>query len=314
MKRNYDLNGLALKHGFNTKEMEKVCRISDIIEDISAVKFLSDRLSLYGGTAFTFIYSPEILRLSVDIDFNYRHIDTVDWGDTRKEIDQKIKNLLDKQGYHKTNITINASYPLTRFTIKYENTLSLEDQFKIEIGYMRRTPILKNDVLTDFKHIGTQETFKTTTPIKEELFANKWCALLYRKTPRDLFDTYRITQTEFDRNIFRKCAIIDSLTRGKPKLYTIDPNSIRNIRIDTSLTNLLQTQKLQKINFAEITTHVTEFTKTQIMNLTQNETTAIDQFIDQKTFNPALIDETEVFNEKINQYPPALWKLENPTS
>jgi hypothetical protein len=50
------------------------------------------------------------------------------------------------------------------------------------------------------------------------------------------------------------------------------------------------------------------------MNLTQNETTAIDQFIDQKTFNPALIDETEVFNEKINQYPPALWKLENPTS
>jgi hypothetical protein len=179
---------------------------------------------------------------------------------------------------------------------------------------MRRTPILKNDVIADFKHIGTQETFKTTTPIKEELFANKWCALLYRKTPRDLFDTYRITQTEFDRNIFRKCAIIDSLTRGKPKLYTIDPNSIRNIRIDTSLTNLLQTQKLQKINFAEITTHVTEFTKTQIMNLTQNETTAIDQFIDQKTFNPALIDETEVFNEKINQYPPALWKLENPTS
>jgi predicted nucleotidyltransferase component of viral defense system len=88
------------------------------------VKFLSDRLSLYGGTAFTFIYSPEILRLSIDLDFNYRNIDPTDWGDTRKEIDQKIKTLLDKQGYRKTNITINASYPLTRFTIKYVNTLT----------------------------------------------------------------------------------------------------------------------------------------------------------------------------------------------
>lgn len=278
------------------------------------MKFLSDRLSLYGGTAFTFIYSQEIMRLSVDIDFNYRHIDTADWGDTRKEIDQKIKTLLNKQGYNKTNITINASYPLTRFTIKYVNTLGLEDQFKIEIGYMRRTPILKNDVLSDFRHIGTQETFKATTPIKEELFANKWCTLLYRKTPRDLFDTHRITQIEFDRNIFRKCAIIDSLTRGKPKLYTIDPDSIRNIRIDSSLTNLLQTQKPLKINFAEITTQVTEFTQTQITNLTQNEITAIDEFVDQKTFNPALIDKTGIFHEKINQYPAVLWKLKNPTS
>jgi predicted nucleotidyltransferase component of viral defense system len=230
LKREYDFEALAQKYGFNIREIEKVCQISDLLEDISAVKFLSDRLSVYGGTALTFIYSPEILRLSIDIDLNYRHLNAKDWGEVRNEIDKKLKNLLYRQGYDKSNIAINSSYLLARFTIKYMNTLGSEDSFKIEIGYIRRTPILKNDNLADFKHIGTQETFKIKTPIKEELFANKWCALLYRKTPRDLFDTYQITKMEFDHEVFRKCAIIDSLTRKKPKLYKINPEVISEIQ------------------------------------------------------------------------------------
>ena len=186
MKRKYDVQALARQYGFGIKETEKVCRISDLLEDIAAVEFLKDRLSLYGGTALTFIYSPEILRLSIDLDFNYRHIDTADWGAVRKEIDQKLKDIIYRQEYHKTDVSINASYPLTRFTIRYVNAVGSEDYFKIEIGYLRRTPILKTDTLADFKHIGTKETFKTKTPIKEELFANKWSTLCYRKTPRDL--------------------------------------------------------------------------------------------------------------------------------
>jgi len=310
VKRVYDFGALAQKHGFNVREIEKVCRISDLLEDISAVKLLSDHLSLYGGTALTFIYSPQILRLSVDLDLNYRHQNAKDWGEVRKEIDNKLKELLYRQRYSKSNIAINSSYPLARFTVKYRNTLGSEDNFKIEMGYMRRTPILKTDTLADFKHIGTQETFKIKTPIKEELFANKWCALLYRKTPRDLFDTYQITKMKFDGETFRKCAIIDSLTRKKPKLYEINPNAIREIPIDSSLRNLLQTEKLSEINFANITNQVIEFTKTQLANLTENEIKANNQFFDQKTFKPDLIDKTGIFHEKIKEYPAILRALQ----
>jgi predicted nucleotidyltransferase component of viral defense system len=80
MKRKYDFHALALRYGFNDKDVEKACRISDLLEDISAVKFLSDRLSLYGGTALTFIHFQEMLRLSIDLDLNYRHLNTTDWG------------------------------------------------------------------------------------------------------------------------------------------------------------------------------------------------------------------------------------------
>lgn len=310
MKRMYDLGALAQKYGFNVREIEKVCRISDLLEDISAVKLLSDHLSLYGGTALTFIYSPEILRLSIDLDLNYRHLNAKDWGEVRSEIDNRIKDILYRQEYTKSNIAINSSYPLARFTVKYTNTLGNQDSFKIEIGYMRRTPILKTDTLADFKHIGTQETFKIKTPTKEELFANKWCVLLYRKTPRDLFDTHQIIQMKFDRTVFRKCAIIDSLTRKKPKLYEINPDAIREISIDSSLRNLLQTEKLSELNFANITNQVIEFTQTQLANLTKNEIEAIDQFFDHKTFRPDLIDKTGIFHPKIKEYPAILHALQ----
>jgi predicted nucleotidyltransferase component of viral defense system len=310
MKREYDFHALALRYSFNTKDMEKACRISDMLEDISAVKFLSERLSLYGGTALTFIHSKEIPRLSIDVDLNYRHKGNVDWGQVREEIDTRLKDLLYRQGYNKANIAINASYPLTRFTVKYLNADNSEDQFKIEIGYMRRTPILKTDAQAKFKHIGTQETFKATTPLREELFANKWCAMLYRKTARDVFDMYRIADMKFDPDTFRKCAIIDSLTRKLPKLYEINPEMINEIPLDSSLRNLLQTERLPELDFTEIAQRVIKFTNAQLQKLTNNEKNMIDQFWDKKIFAPELINPEGIFHTKIAEYPAVLWTLE----
>lgn len=306
MKRKYDFDALSLQNGFSVKEIEKVCRISDLLEDISAVRYLSDRLSLYGGTALTFIHSPEIMRLSIDLDFNYRHIDNADWGDIREEIDKRLKDLFYRQEYKETDIAINASYPLTRFTIRYVNSQGSEDNFKIEIGYLRRTPILKADTLADFRHIGIRETFKTTTPMKEELFANKWCTLLYRTMPRDLFDIYQITNMEFDHDIFHKCAIIDSLTHEKPKIHKISPELIRQIPIDSSLRNLLQTEKLSHYDFAKIAKEVAKFTKIQLSSIKKNEIKAVDEFYDNKIFSPNTIDNTGLFNEQIAEYPAVL--------
>jgi len=310
MKREYDFHALALRYGFNTKDIEKACRISDMLEDISAVKFLSERLSLYGGTALTFIHSKEILRLSIDVDLNYRHKDNVDWGQIREEIDTRLKDLLYRQGYNKASIAINASYPLTRFTVRYLSASSSEDHFKIEIGYMRRTPILKTDAQAEFKHIGTQETFKATTPTKEELFANKWCAMLYRKTARDVFDMYRIADMEFDPDTFRKCAIIDSLTRELPKLYEINPETIKEIPLDSTLRNLLQTERLPEFDFNKISQRVTQFTNAQLNKLTSNEKNMIDQFWGKRIFAPELINPKGIFHTKIAEYPAVLWTLE----
>jgi hypothetical protein len=230
----------------------------------------------------------------------------------RKEIDQKIKDLLYRQGYNKSDIAISPSYPMARLTVQYTNTMQTKDNFKIEIGYLRRYPILKTDSIAEFRHLGTQESFSVKSPIKEELFANKWCTLLYRRTSRDLFDVYQITKVGFDRTVFRKCAIIDSLMRGKPKLYEINiGETISKIRADSSLKNLLQTEKYSKFNFNEMTEQTAKFSKSIMTNLAENEMKAIDQFFELRTFEPNLIDKKGIFHEKIKDHPAILWTLAN---
>ena len=196
--------------------------------------------------------------------------------------------------------------------MQYTNNLGLKDNFTIEIGYMRRYPILKTDTTAAFKHIGTQENFPVRTPTKEELFANKLCVLLYRKTSRDLFDVYQITKMKMDLTVFRKCAIVDSLMRGNPKLYEINiEKTINEIPIDSSLKNLLQTEKLSKFDFTQMTKQTIKFSKSVIAMLTQNEIRAIDKFFKFKTFEPDLIDKKRLFHEKIREHPAILWALTN---
>ncbi|MFO7991762.1 MAG: nucleotidyl transferase AbiEii/AbiGii toxin family protein [Thermoplasmata archaeon] len=328
MKRNYNFVTLAKEYGFEPSMVEKVCRISDILEDISAVRFLRDRLSLYGGTAFTFIYSQEstanlqgtheasssvstgIQRLSIDIDLNYRHLDQKDWGEVRRVIDERIKTLLYRRGYEESAISINPSYPLARIIVGYVNHEGLKDSYNIEIGYMRRYPVLRNDSLADFRHIGTGETFPIKTPIKEELFSNKWCTLLYRGTPRDLFDVFQITKMDIDPIVFRKCAVIDSLMRGEPKLHEIDLNEvIDDISIDSSLRNLLCVDLSSTLNIKHMLEKSKEFSRSIISSLEEEEVDVINRFYEHREFEPERLDKEGILNPKTAEHPSILWAM-----
>jgi predicted nucleotidyltransferase component of viral defense system len=194
---------------------------------------------------------------------------------------------------------------LARITVKYTNSFGTNDNFKLEIGYMRRIPVLKNESTEEFKHIGTQETFPIKTPIKEELFANKWCTLLYRGTPRDLFDVYQISKNKIDLETFRKCSIIDSLMRGKTKLHKINiEKTLESINLDSNLRNVLQTEQLSKLDINEMKEKVKEFSQKTMETLTQNEIKAIDRFYQLKQFEPNLIDEKGIFhpNRGVHNY------------
>ena len=309
MKRDYDFEELERKLRFDPRQIEKACRISDHLEDVSNVAFLRDRLSLYGGTALAFIHLDEILRLSIDLDFNYRHLDEEDWGAIREQIDDRIKRLLYAQGYRNEDLAVQATYPLGRITIQYENHLGQNDSFKIEIGYMRRIPILPRDSLATLRHIATGEEFQVKTPQPEELYANKWCTLLYRGSSRDLFDVYRISKKGFRQDIFRKCAVIDSLMRGQPRLYKIDVEKlVESIPVDTALRNLLLKDG-SRYDFKLMREGVKEFSQNMIRQLTDDEKSVIDRFYDEREFNPIPMDTENALNKGITDHPMIRWAL-----
>lgn len=304
----YDLEYLSRTHGFNAREMEKTCRISDVLEDVASVKFLGERLSLYGGTALNLIYFEGIPRLSVDLDFNYRHIDSKDWGEVRDEVDKRLKEIISARGYQE--FRINPSYPLCRIDVSYVNSLGTDDGFMIEVGYMRRHPILKDDGHASFNHLGKDERFEVLTPHKEELFANKFGAALYRATSRDIYDLYRISGTKFEADAFRKCAVIDSLMRGRPPLTQIDPIAvIGGVSLDTSLRNLLRHTEAENTDFSRMREEAIGFCRRVIEDLTEDEVELIETFFTKKKFKPETIDEKGIFHPMLRGHPAIRRKL-----
>ena len=290
---------------FEQRELEKVFRISDILQDIFSVEFLNKRLSLYGGTALNFIYL-DFPRISVDLDFNYRHVDVdKDWGEVREEVEKRIKKILQMRGYKDEDIRINPSYPLCRFDVYYINSQGLEDSFIIEIGYIRRYPILK-DIEASFLHLRKNEYFKVRTPVKEELFANKFCTCLCRASSRDIYDVYRISLLDFDGEIFRKCAVIESLMLSI-NLGRVDLSNILTVSLDSRLRNLLK-RKEANLNFEEIKEKVAEFARKIIGELTDKEKELIDKFYSEGEFDPDLID-GEIFNPMLKKHPAIEWSL-----
>jgi len=87
-------------------------------------------------------------RLSIDLDLNYRHSGEKEWYEERDEIDAHLKRALNDMGY--TDISIQPSYPLTRMDVHYTNLMKAHDSFKIEIGYMRRMPVMRSDIYGNF--------------------------------------------------------------------------------------------------------------------------------------------------------------------
>lgn len=187
--------------------------------------------------------------------------------------------------------------------MRYRNHFDLDDSFMVESGYMRRMPILQGDSVGMFKHVGTGEQFLTKTPNAEELYANKWCTFLYRGSSRDLFDVYMISKMSINPEAFRKCAVVDSLMRGPPKLHEIDVEEIvQSIPIDTGLRNLLPT-RATRLDFNTVKRQAAGFSKKMLRELTPDKRDAINKFYDEHSFEPDLLDIDKILNENISNHP-----------
>jgi predicted nucleotidyltransferase component of viral defense system len=286
-----------------------VCRISDVIERLSQVPFLSDHLALYGGTALNFIHLSLIQRLGVDIDFNYRHQrESQDWGEIRGNIDGYIKEILDSLGYRDMDIKIEASYPFSRFTIKYKNHIRGSDQFKIETGYMKRLPILENDAYYNFRHIGSGTRFAVKTPQKEELYGDKIVTLLDRATPRDLYDVNSILDEKRDMDVLRICTLVESLISFKRPITGQDPEKIISaIRYDQRIKSV--TKINHELSLTETGSNVSSFIKGIINDFTQDEKTCIKAFYEERQFKPQLLNK-KILNPDIQNHPGILRALQ----
>jgi predicted nucleotidyltransferase component of viral defense system len=298
--------------GFDEKTIEKIYRICDILQRISLVEYTQERLSLYGGTSLNFLHFKDIPRLSVDIDFNFRDLKTGDWEKERDRIDSILKKILSDLKYSDSDIKIQVRYPITRFDVHYTTKNAQKDSIQIEIGYMRRIPLFKNDIKSQFNHFGTDEQIELKTPTSEELFGNKFCTLLYRHkdetaiSSRDLYDVYIISKNTFDKELFETAVILDSLMRPEPRIYKKNPNKIvDNVSIDNQLLNLIRNREVPK----DLKPKSQDFIRKYISISKEKYQDIIDNFFDKHEFNPKSLKTYERLNPDISSHPSILWNL-----
>lgn len=292
---------------FINNNLEKVVRLLDVLDYIFEKSTFSNDVVLKGGTAINLIHT-NLKRLSVDIDIDYHGSLERDKAFLDKE---KISNELDEymtnEGYSVSPKSRGSVALLSRM-YQYTNSFGNIDYIKIEINFMDRIsiyPTIWNDInLFD-------KTLSIRTPLKEELYGMKICALIDRSKPRDLYDVnylfHSFSNVDIDK--LRKSIIFYLSLDG---IFNIDDASYEEIQSITQseIKKELQPvlQKDEWFNLEEATTFVINKLK-EVLQLSNNEELYLFEF-SKGNFNPSLLLD-QVFANRVVSHPMAKWKINN---
>lgn len=251
--------------------------------------------------------------MSLDLDFNFRETGNGIWWEEREKVDDILKKIFSDLGYEHDDIRIQASYPLTRFEVWYETTSGGRDSVKVEIGYQRRIPILRDDLVINWHDPFSDRSIEILTPIKEELCSNKVATLLFRYeypghfSGRDLFDVYTISHMDLDMKLFMPSLVIDSLTRPERRLDGIETDiRLKDARIEGIVEDLI----FDEISLDKISSEVNVFISTLMDVVKKQWSPLIDDLFLLHVFDPDEYTSNGILNERIREHPGILWSLE----
>lgn len=285
--------------------VEKVIRICRLLEEINNSEFLKKSLALKGGTSLNLIYN-ELPRLSIDLDFNYiGQLTREKMLEERGRITELLKRIASFQEY--TFMQQMNKYAQDRFILSYEKLNGGNETIEVEINYMLRVPLYKPVMNKAWMLFDKFEVPAVVNLSLEEICAGKFSALLFRATPRDLFDSVEIIKNieRLDYSLFRSAFIFycsiqaEEFETAKKKLY----KKISNHDIKTQLLQTLR--RGIKFNLEKAFETADPFID-ELLNLRENEQKYLKSF-SKKVFEPELLfnDNTD----RIKKHPQVEWLL-----
>ena len=305
-----DIAQLAVQTNFLRDNLEKVLRLSDVLQFIAHSPRLKDCLVLKGGTAInlTVFTMP---RLSVDIDLDFhRDCTREEMLQYRAEINAEILAYMESQGYQLNPNTKNP-HALDSWVFFYRNAGGNRDNIKIEINYSMRRHIFA----PQSRHINVSFLKATEMLTLEpmELFGTKIKALIERHTCRDLYDVYNLLRSDlmqhFDLSLLRKIVVFYLAVGGNQapgKEYNLDAiNQINFSQIRATLLPMLK--KRDGFDFETAKTEVIQFLN-NLLQFTEAEIAFIDAFLSKK-YKPEVLFSDPAIIENIHNHPMALWKI-----
>lgn len=292
--------------------LEKVLRLSEILNYLNTNPLTKEHLVLKGGTAINLMVF-NLPRLSVDIDLDFaQNLSRDDMMSTRERIREDIKIFMSTQGYA-INPQSKAYHSLDSFVFTYTNLGGMNDNIKIEINYSLRAhifePALRKMAVPG---VNANVLIKTLPPM--ELYAAKINALIGRAAARDLYDIHNMIKfglfDESELPLLRKCVVFyTAISQDNiPDEYDFKRfNAITIRKIKTDLLPVIQKGEFFELENAK--NSVAEFLK-ELLILETDERKFLDEF-KAKRYRPELLfDDTDIL-DRIREHPMALWKIRN---
>ena len=305
-----ELEKVARETSFIRDNLEKVIRLSNILEFLVSNDDLKGKVVLKGGTAINLTVF-DMPRLSVDIDLDYCINSDKDTMMTdRAVIGQEILGHMQSNGYT-LHPSSKDTHALDSWVFSYLNAGGNRDNIKIEINYMMRAHIL--EPLTRKTSVPFIEEVDVYALAPLELFGSKIKALIERAAPRDLYDVNRMIKEnifkEDQMDMLRKIVVFYLAVGGKnkpEKAYSFE--RIQNIRFPQIRSALIPVlKKTEKFDFEEAKSNVISFLTTLLI-LGDAEKKFIDSF-NQGEYKPEVLFDDHEIVERIKEHPMALWKM-----
>lgn len=297
---------LAGETGFIKETLEKVLRLAEILRFINSDRVLGGKLALKGGTAIN-LTAVELPRLSVDIDLDYAvNVSKEELSEIKISTGKRLTDYMLQDGY--SLVSTREHFALTAYVFGYINCGGNRDNIKVEINYLDRChvlPLESKRILTK----GIVGDFDVLTLHATELYASKINALLFRATPRDLYDVYAMIEhsTISDRDLLKKCLVFYSVIAGDYSILNLDFSNIERLNYHKYKTQLRPViSRTDKFDIEVAKTTVVEYLR-NLFVLTDCEIKFVEQ-MQQYVYDPSLLFDDEQVVARIANHPAAIWR------
>lgn len=300
----------AKELGFARDTLEKVYRLTEILNFINSHPLLKDNLILKGGTAINLTVF-NLPRLSVDIDMDL----AINYGreemeKVRAEITKTLQNYMTFNGYV-LNQGSKSRHSLDSMVYSYTNAGGNLDNIKIEINYSLRSHIY-NSVERKIVTSVTDSKVNIKTLNEIELFAAKLNALINRAAVRDLYDINNMIFfglfDESQYEMLKKSSIFYAVISAEQINKEFKTDAIDGITINRVKRDLFPViAKKEFFDLEQKKAEAKNFIR-EWMVVTEEEKEFMDRF-ERKEYCPELLFDDEKIVERVKLHPMALWKM-----
>lgn len=179
-----ELLGEAAESGFRPEVLEKVVRLTELLETLRSHPFLKTRMALKGGTALN-LFVFDLPRLSVDVDINYvGSADVEGMERERPGVEQAIQAVCGRLGI--TVRRVPSGHAGGKWRLSYGGVRG-PGTLELDVNFLLRTPLWPV-AAADSHTVGRFSASAVPVLDLHELAAGKLAALFGRNASRDLFD------------------------------------------------------------------------------------------------------------------------------